>query len=145
MKSYNTKNIPTGVLLIAAFHIFGAFVLLVSIFTNRIGVSQAIAVAHGLLPIMGAEILVAVAVLALVLAYGLIHLSRWGFILTITYSLYLASVSLVMGGLSFLRTGQVENQIYFGNFLWSVLVVIYLFLMRRLFLTHSLLRVVDVS
>ena len=38
-----------------------------------------------------------------------------------------------MGGLNFLWTGQVEMQIYFGNFLWSVLVVIYLFLVRRRF------------
>lgn len=138
MKTYNFRNIPSGVLLISAFYISGAFVLLISIFTNPVGASQAIAVAHGLSPIMGVETLVAVAALALVLAYGLIHLSRWGFILAITYSLYLAGVSLVMGGLSFLGTSQVEKQIYFGNLLWSALVVIYLFLVRRRFFNTGL-------
>jgi hypothetical protein len=82
---------------------------------------------------MGADILVAVAALALVLAYSLARLSRWGFFLAIAYSLYLAGVSLIMGGLNFLWTGRPEMQIYFGDFLWSVLVVIYLFLVRRRF------------
>jgi hypothetical protein len=82
---------------------------------------------------MGKEILVFIAVLALVLAYGLVSLSRWGFFLTIVYSLYIAGVSLVMGGLNFLWTGQVDKLIFFGNFLWSALVLIYFFLMQRRF------------
>lgn len=137
----SSKKIPIGVLLIAAFYIFGAFVLVASIFANPIGASQVIAKAHGLLPIMGVEILVAVVALALVLAYGLVSLSRWGFFLAIAYSLYLAGVSLVMGGLNFLWTGQVEFQIYFGNFLWSALVVIYLLLVRRRFFGTGLLKI----
>jgi hypothetical protein len=138
MKTYNFKNIPAGVLLIAAFYIFGALVLLVSVFADPAGVSQDIAKAHGLSPIMGVEILVAVAALALILAYGLISLSRWGFFLAILYSIYLAGVSLVMGGLNFLWTGQAEMQISFGNFLWSLLVVIYLFIVRRRFFSTRL-------
>ena len=138
MKSSNFKNIPAGVLLIAAFYIFGALVLLVSVFTNPAGVSQSIALVHGLSPIIGAEILVAVAALALVLAYGLISLSRWGFFLAITYSLYLAGISLFMGGLNFLWTGQAEFQTYFGNFLWSMLVIIYLLFVRGRFFSPRL-------
>jgi hypothetical protein len=38
-----------------------------------------------------------------------------------------------MGGLNFLWTGQAEIQKSFGNLLWSVLVVIYLVLVRRRF------------
>lgn len=134
------KRIPIGVLLIAAFYIFGAFVLVASIFANPIGASQVIAKAHGLSPIMGVEILVAVVALALVLAYSLVSLSRWGFFLAIAYSLYLAGISLVMGGLNFLWTGQAEMQIYFGNFLWSVLVVIYLLLVRHRFFSTGMLK-----
>lgn len=136
MKIYNSKNKPAGVLLIAAFYIFGAFVLVVSIFTNPTGVSQVIATAHGISAIIGVEILVAVAVLALTLAYGLIRLSRWGFFLAIAYSLYLTTISLFMGGLSFLWTGQADKQRYFGNFLWSVLVVIYLLIVRDRFFSE---------
>jgi hypothetical protein len=133
MKTNYHKNIPAGVLLIAAFYVFGALILLVSIFTNPNGVSPVIAMVHGLSPIMGVEILVAVAALALVLAYGLISLSRWGFYLAILYSVYLGGVSLAMGGLNFLWSGQAEMQISFGNLLWSALVVIYLVLVRRRF------------
>jgi hypothetical protein len=67
MKTNYHKNIPAGILLIAAFYIFGALILLVSVFTNPNGVSPVIAMAHGLSPIMGVEILVAVAALALTL------------------------------------------------------------------------------
>ena len=65
MKTYDL-NIPAGVLLIAAFYSFGALVLVVSAFTNPAGVSQDIAMAHGLSPIMGVEILVAVVVYLLI-------------------------------------------------------------------------------
>ncbi len=132
-KLASAKDIPIGILLIAGFYVFGAFVLLASIFINPVGVSQAIANAHGLSTVMGVEILVAVAGLALVLAYGLVRLARWGFFLAIAYLLYLAGASLVMGGLSFLWTGQAQMQIYFGNLLWSALVVIYLLRVRRRF------------
>lgn len=132
-KLASVKDIPMGILLIAGFYVFGAFVLLASILFNPVGASQAIAKAHGLSPVMGVEILVAVAALALVLAYGLVRLARWGFFLAIAYLLYLAGVSVVMGGLSFLWTGQAEMQIYFGNLLWSALVVIYLLRLRRRF------------
>lgn len=133
MNTNKFKSIPAGILLIAAFYIFGALILLASIFTNPAGVSQVIAMAHGLSPIMDVEILMAVSALALILAYGLISLSRWGFFLALSYSLYIAGISLFMGGLNFIWTGQPKLQIYFGNFLWSLLIVIYLLIVRDRF------------
>jgi len=133
-KQETFKNIPIGVLIIAAFYIFGAFVLLASIFINPSGVSQTIALVHGFSPSMSVEILLAVSVLALVLAYGLVRLARWGFFLMLAYSLYMAGVSLSIGGLSFVWTGQPDMQRYFGNFLWSALVVVYLLIVRQRFL-----------
>ena len=133
MKTIELKRIPIGVLLIASFYVFGAFVLLIDIFTNPVGVRETIARAHGLSPIIGTEFVLVVAGLALVLAYGLICLSRWGFYLAIAYPLYLCLVSLVMGGLSFAWTGRPETQIYFGDFLYSTLVVIYLVIIRQRF------------
>lgn len=135
MKTYTLKNYPLGVLLISTFYIFGALVLLISVFTNPTGVSQVIATAHGFSSNMGVEILVVFSALALVVAYGLISFSRWGFFLAIVYSFYLAGVSLFMGGLSFVWTGQADMQSYFGNFLWSMLVVVYLLIVRHRFLT----------
>ena len=133
MKTMNVRTIPIGILLIASFNVFGAFVLLISLFVNPVGVRETIAKAHGLSPIIGVEFVLVIAVLALTLAYGLIRLSRWGFYLALVYSLYLCGVSLVMGGLSFAWTGGPETQIHFGNFLYSSLVVTYLVIRRRYF------------
>lgn len=139
MKTYTLKNIPLGVLLISAFNIFGALVLLISIFTNPTGVSQAIATAHGFSSNMGVEILVVISAMAFVVAYGLISLSRWGFFLAIVYSFFLAGVSLFQGGLRLLCTGQEEVRGFVGNLLWSLLVVIYLIIARSSFINpqHS--------
>lgn len=145
MKINRLINIPPGVLLIAAFYIFGAFVLLVSIFTNPVGASQAIARVHGLSAVMGVKVLVAIAALALVMAYGLISLSRWGFFLAISYLIYIASISLLMGGLSFLWTGQAELRITIGNFLWSLLAGIYLLIVRSSFLSPHSPGVMEIS
>ena len=121
-----TGSVPLGVLLIAAFYTFGAIILLVSIFTNPVGVSRDIALAHGLSPTMGVEILVAVATLALVMAYGLFSLSRWGFFLTIAYLIYFGAVNLFL-------TDSMWTM-HEGNVLWAVLVVIYLLVVRNRFL-----------
>lgn len=129
----NTKRIPFGVLFIAAFYTFGAIFLFINIFTNPVGASREIAKVHGLSPIMGSEVLVTVGVLGLLIAYGLVRLSRWGYILTVLYLLYLATISTIMGGFTFLSPGNADKQIYFGNLLWSVMVLVYLFVVRRRF------------
>ena len=113
---------PLGVLLIAGFYAFGAIVLLFGLFINPTEVSQVIAERHGLSPSSGIAILPIVAALGLVIAYGLYSLSRWGFFLTIAYLIYFGGVSIALGGLNFVLTGQEALQAYFGNLLWSVLV-----------------------
>jgi hypothetical protein len=126
---------PLGVLLIAGFYAFGAIVLLFGLFINPTEVSRVIAERHGLLPIFGIAILPVVAALGLVIAYGLYSLSRWGFFVTIAYLIYFGGVSIALGGLNFVLSGQEALQAYFGNLLWSVLVIIYLVIIRRRFLS----------
>ena len=133
MKRKPLKKIPIGVLFIASFYVLGAFMLVIGIFTNPNAVRETIAKAHGLLPNVDVAIVLFVAALALVLAYGLIRLSRWGFILTVSYSIYICLVSLIVGGLDFTWTAQPEKQISFGNFLFSALVIIYLLIKRKNF------------
>ena len=133
MKRKPLKNIPIGVLFIASFYVLGAFMLVTCIFTNPNAVRETIAKAHGLLPSVDEAIVLFVAALALVLAYGLIRLSRWGFILTVSYSIYICLVNLIIGGLDFTWTTQPEKQISFGNFLFSALVIIYLIIKRKHF------------
>jgi hypothetical protein len=128
------RRIPLGVVLIAGFYVFGAMVLIASMFTNPAETSRFMAERHGLPPTIGVAVLPIVAALALVIAYGLYSLSRWGFYLTLAYLLYFGGVSLTKSDLTSAFAGDATMQVYFGNLLWSTLVVIYLFIKRRHFL-----------
>lgn len=110
---------PIGILLIAGFYLFGAIVLLVSIFTNPGGVSRAIADAHGLPPAADPVILPIVAGIALLMAYGLVERARWGYFFTIAYLI-------AFGGVSLWLMSQNMQQPYIGNFTWSILALLYL-------------------
>ncbi len=134
MRTNIGKHLPLGLWLIVSFYVFGALVLVVSLFTNGSNVRQVIAAAHGLSPSADTGFVWAVAALALVLAYGLVSLSRWGFLLALGYSFLLCFVSLARGGLTFAWTGQPELQTYFGNLVWSGIVLIYLLSIRNRFL-----------
>ena len=131
----HSERKPLGVLLIAGFYAFGAVVLLIGLFINPTEVSRVIAERHGLLPSFGIAIILAVAALGLIIAYGLYSLSRWGFYVTIVYLIFFGGVSIALGGLNFVLTGQEAVQAYFGNLIWSVLVIIYLVVRRRHFLS----------
>ena len=119
-------NIPFGLLLIAIFYTFGAAVLLILMFEIPLQTSKAIAKAHGLPTSIGNWILPIIAVIALLIAYGLFSLSRWGYVLSILYLAYFGSVN----GLILITHA---DSIYLGNLLWSLLVIIYLILVRRSF------------
>lgn len=137
MKTWMSKNelrhVPIGVLFIAFFYMFGTLILLVGVSINPSAVCETIARAHGLLPGIGIEIVLFVAALALVLAYGLIRLSHWGYILTVTYSVYICLVNLIMSDLAFTWPIQPEKHITYGNFLFSAFVILYLLIERKHF------------
>ena len=118
---------PIGIFLIAGFYLFGAIVLIVSIFTNPVDVSRAIADAHGLPPVADRIILPMVAGIALVISYGLVAGARWSYFFTIAYLI-------VFGGVSLWLMSQNMRQPYIGNFTWSALVMLYLLWKRNQFL-----------
>ncbi len=124
---------PLSIMLIAGFYIFGAITLLISMFVSAADAGKRIAEMHGVSPIVGKDILPVVAILALIISYGLFSLSRWGYFLTLVYVLYTGIVGLVQGGLGFATTGEASLQVYFGSILWSVLVGICLIAARRHF------------
>jgi hypothetical protein len=126
LNTINSKNRPLGIILISGFYTFGAVVLLITLFTNPIQVSSSIAERHGLPPTTGPWFLVLVVGLALTIAWGLFSLSRWGYILTVVYLIYFGSVGL------FLSRGRVTT-IDFGDFIWSLFVIIYLVVKRKHF------------
>jgi Na+/melibiose symporter-like transporter len=122
----NRPNRPLGIILIAGFYVFGAIVLLVSMFTMPEAVSRQIAERQGLPVNIGISALLLTAILALFIAYGLFSLSSWGFYLTLIYLTY-------FGGISFLLGGKSGIQPYLGNLLWSILVIVYLLFKRKSF------------
>jgi hypothetical protein len=124
---------PVSIMLIAGFYVFGAIVLLISIFAHTNAV-ELIAYVHGISPIVGKGILPAIAALALIISYGLISLSKGGFYLTLAYVLYMGAIGLLRGGLGFAFTGETSLQIFFGSILWSGLVMICLIASRHHFL-----------
>jgi hypothetical protein len=119
-------SVPFGLLLIAVFYTFGAVVLLILLFANPVQTSSAIARVHGLPLSTGYWILPLIAVLALLIAYGLFSLSRWGYLLTIMYLGYFGSVSALL-----LRTHG--EAVYLGNLIWSIFVILYLVVVRKRF------------
>jgi hypothetical protein len=128
-----SRSAPLGLRLIALFYMFGAVMLLAGLAMDPGRVGEMTAAAHGLSTIVGAGVVPVIAALALVMAYGLYTGARWGFFLAVAYLLYLAVVSLAMGGLSLGRTGTPANPLFFGNFVWSVLVLVYLLVIRGYF------------
>ncbi|MHB8599237.1 MAG: hypothetical protein ACYDER_20800 [Ktedonobacteraceae bacterium] len=124
------QRVPLGVMLIAGFYLFGALVLLISMFTSPQGVSIQIAERQGIPPGIGLPILPLTAALAIVIAYGLFSLSTWGFVFTLLYLIY-------FGSISFLSGGKDGIQPYLGNLLWSLLVIIYLLIKRKRFFSEK--------
>ncbi len=121
---------PIGVLLIACFYIFGAILLLALLFINPEQTSAAIAERHGLPASTRSWILPAVAGLGLLIAYGLLSLSRWGFFLTITYLLYFGVINLYFSDATWMP-------IHCGNAIWSFLVIAYLIIVRKRFFVEK--------
>jgi hypothetical protein len=128
------RRTPLGIQLIVLFYMFGAVVLLAGLLMNPAGVGTAIATAHGLSPIIGAGLVPVVAVLALVMGYGLYTGSRWGFYLALVYMVYVGAAGLVQGGLNLWRSSEPVNPVFFGNVVWSAVVIIYLLIARRHYL-----------
>ena len=128
MKKLRT-DIPLGLLLIATFYTFGAMVLLTLLFANPVQTSRVIAGVHGLPLSTGYWILPVIAGIALLIAYGLLSLSQWGYALTMLYLAYFGSIS------ALLLTAY-NSTVYLGNLLWSILVILYLLLIRSRFRTE---------
>lgn len=122
---------PLGVILISVFYTFGAMILFYFFVTDPLYASGLIAERHGLLPSTGPWILLLVGAIALLIAWGLFSLSRWGHIFALTYLVYFGVVNI------FLSRGQFAT-IEFGNFIWSLLVILYLLLVRKQFFVSRL-------
>lgn len=121
-----SKKRPFGITLIGYFYIFGAIVLLVTLFTNATE-QYGIAVRFGLPKVPEGIMKVLVSIISLILAYGYLKLKKWGFWFMITYSIFFLAVSITL-------SLQYNSQLFWGNVIWSIIVLIYTFMRRRYFM-----------
>lgn len=122
-------QIPVGVFFIAGFYLFGAILLLISLFINPVVVCRTVAQAHSLPPVVDAFILPVIVCLALLIAYGLFTRARWGYLLTLIYLI-------IFGSVSFWLVSQNIQQPYIGNTTWSILALLFLVWKREYFLSQ---------
>lgn len=117
-----------GISIIAGFYIFGAIVLLytvlfVDIKHERIGIATRI----GLPFISEISARIGLIVLAVIMSYGLLKLSRWGFWLFICYSIYFFVISLIL----FIK---ISDNLFLGNMVSALFFLIYVYFKRDCFL-----------
>lgn len=118
---------PLGVSLISYLYIFGAVVLIITaIFFNPDANEFGIADRFGLPNFPEQPFRIILAVVSLIIIYGYIRLKRWGFWLMILYSFG-------FGLISYILLFSYNQQPFTGNFIWSVIVLIYTFYVRKSF------------
>ncbi|KLU63742.1 hypothetical protein DEAC_c43450 [Desulfosporosinus acididurans] len=115
---------PLGLILIGSFYIFGAFVLILTLFTNATE-QFGIAVRFGLPNVPENIMKVFVSIISLVMAYGYLELKKWGYWFSIVFNIYFLIVSISLYLQYSQQYGQYGRQPFLGNALWSIAVLIY--------------------
>lgn len=116
---------PLGVTLIGYFYVFGSIILIITLFTNPSD-QYGIAVRFGLPDVPEKIMKVLVSIISLIMAYGYLNLKKWGYWFLMTYTIYFLVVS-------FTLAQQYNQQIFYSNMIWSILVLLYTFTKRKYF------------
>lgn len=122
----NNTSRPIGILLISGYYIFGAIILVSMYITHKAEAAIQIASRHGLPDTTGSWILLVVACVGLVMAVGLLSLSRWGYVFAMIYLGYF-----FIANLNQFNTGKETISVW--NLVFSVMVIIYLLYVLRKF------------
>jgi hypothetical protein len=120
-----------GISFIGYFYIFGSLVLILILFLKtkqEISISSRFGVPNFPENIMRAL----VAVISLVLAYGYLKLKSWGYWLMMVYSIYFLITNLTL-------SEKYNNQIFYGNVIWSLMVIVYTLVKRKHFSNKGLI------
>ncbi|MBD7945836.1 hypothetical protein H9650_17145 [Psychrobacillus sp. Sa2BUA9] len=118
---------PLGVSFISYFYIFGAVVLIfTAVFINPDAEEFGIADRFGLPNFPEQPFRIILAVVSLIIINGYMRLKRWGFWLMILYSFG-------FGLISYILLFSNNQQPFTGNFIWSVIVLIYTLYVRKSF------------
>ena len=113
------KKRPFGVTLIGYFYVFGSIILIITLFTNSIE-QYGIAVRFGLPNVPEGIMKILVSVISLIMAYGYLKLEKWGYWFMISYTIYFLLVSITL-------SQRYNQQLFYGNVIWSIIVLIYTF------------------
>ena len=76
---------------------------------------------------------VLVSIFSLIMAYGYLKLEKWGYWFMITYTIYFLVVSINL-------SQQYNQQLFYGNVLWSIIVLTYTLSKRKYFNMRKFLR-----
>lgn len=114
---------PKFLSFIGYFYCFGALILLFSLGTDQ---EVGMAVRFGIPNVPETIVRVSIAVIALVMAYGYLKLTRWGFWLTILYTILFSLISINL-------VSSYNSQPFIGNAIWSVIVLVYTIVKRKYF------------
>lgn len=117
---------PLGVSLIGGFYIFGASILIITLILGSPIGEYGIADRLGLPNVPENIARLVIALLSLIMAYGYLKLERWGYWTMMLYSLYFLVVSIVL-------SIQYNQQPFYGNIIWSIIVILYTFIKRKNF------------
>ena len=116
---------PLGITLIGYFYVFGAVVLMLIFLTNATQ-QFGIAVRFGVPNVPEGLMRIIVSIVSLILAYGYLKLEKWGYWFMITYTIYFLVVSITL-------SQQYKQQLFYGNIIWSIIVLIYTLAKRKHF------------
>jgi hypothetical protein len=111
------KKRPLGITFIGYFYIFGAVILIITLFTNAAD-EFGISVRFGL-PFIPENIMRAIiSIISIILAFGYLRLKKWGYWFMLTYTIYFLIASITL-------SQQYKRQLFYGNVIWSITVLIY--------------------
>lgn len=120
---------PLGVSLISYFYIFGSIVLIItSIFYDANADEVSMVARFGLSNIPEQIFRVVLALMSLLIVSGYMRLKKWGFWMMIVYSSLFAIISLSL-------SISHNQQPFIGNMIFSIIVLVYTFYVRRTFFT----------
>ncbi|WP_050184050.1 hypothetical protein [Domibacillus robiginosus] len=123
---------PLGVSIISYFYIFGAFILLFSLFFYDVDANQIdIATRFGLPNAPEQLMRVLVAFSSLVITYGYIKLRKWGFWAMVGYCVLFIVISFSLSLSSY------NHQPFIGNTIWSLIVLLYTIYINKAFFQNK--------
>ncbi|MFD3157353.1 hypothetical protein ACFIJ5_10900 [Haloimpatiens sp. FM7330] len=116
---------PLGITLIGYFYILGVTVLIITLFTNT-RAQFGIAARFGVPNVPENIMRVVVSIITLIMVYGYLKLKKWGYWLMLIDSTYFLIVSIFL-------SQQYKQQPFYGNVIWSIIVLTYTLSKRKYF------------